>query len=284
MSLDTLNIESFRIASQMFSKTTILNIVKKGDCTNFEYYSSLFNFSNELNNKTKIKKIYKLLLNNYRCEYVYKNNLLNSLLKKYKLKDSVVFNEITISNSIADVMYINGVCKIYEIKSEFDSVTKLYKQINDYRKVSEIVYIVCGEKLLEKVKYIYNDSNIGILVFSKKNVFEEIKSPTIDKSNFCFDALFKLLRKTEYIRVYKTFYSDIPNLPNTIVFNFCYQNLKKIAIDDFQSEVMRVLKERKSKYSNEILSSKLPNELKYICNSIRLNDNEVNKLYEFLNF
>ena len=52
-----------------------------------------------------LKLVYRSLASNYRCEYVYKNEIIKKLLSKYGVKSTAVFNEFKVGNSIADIAF-----------------------------------------------------------------------------------------------------------------------------------------------------------------------------------
>lgn len=104
------------------------------------------------------------------------NNITKALIdwldKKYQ--DKTITTEISINTSygvkIADVVLSNGHAVAFEIKSEFDTIKRLDKQINGYSEVFEYVYFVYWDEKydLESLKL---PENIGcIKAFWKKGV------------------------------------------------------------------------------------------------------------------
>ncbi|MGO3184496.1 MAG: sce7726 family protein [Aequorivita sp.] len=259
------------------------NIVRKGDFVLFEKQTSKYlNTTGNDTNLDIIKTIYKALNKEYRCEYIYKNNLLLHIIKTYGLKKSLTFNELRIGASLADLVMLNGKVKIYEIKTELDNLEKLEKQIIDYKKFADEVYIVTDDKYAKKLLIKYNDTDIGIIILNSKNKLEVVKKAEISDLSFDFETIFKILRKQEYLDLVSDNFGYIPNVPNTKVFSTCYNLLSKIDIKDFQKQVLGKLKERKLKSPNLLKSKKTPVELKHICNSLDFNDSEYQKLYNFL--
>ena len=93
-------------------------------CLNYEQkellWLSLIHIYSDL-----LKKSYSVISKYYRCEYVYKNELIKLLLKKYGTRNSVYFNEFRVGNSIADMVMFNGESKAFEIKTEYDTPRRL---------------------------------------------------------------------------------------------------------------------------------------------------------------
>ncbi len=279
------DIKSLQSLSQIFSPTSFNRIVRKHDFADIQAkvekhitatYSTTF--------LEILQFIYKEQLAHYKCEYLYKNALLNKLLLgKYSIKTTTVINEFKIGNSIADFVLLNGEAKIFEIKTEFDSLEKLDKQIEDYKKFANKVYVVTNSKFIDKLLSEYNDSTIGIIEFTHHNTLKEHK-PAIENSNsFNHTTIFKTLRQNEYLDIIKKSFNKIPDVPNTKIFKESFKLIERINIIDFQKMAFQKLKERKFKCTQEFLSDQVPYELKHICYSLNMSGKEYACLYQFLN-
>jgi hypothetical protein len=274
---------NLRVLSQIFSLPMFQKIVRENDTVLFENQTTkYFNASSYSTNLDIIKSLYKTLQKQYRCEYVYKNNLVQKLIKEHSLKTTLILNELKISASKADLVMLNGAVRIFEIKTELDDFTKLSKQLADYQKFADEVSIVTDEKSAEKLKVEYADTNIGIIVLDTKNNLQTIKEVSNNTALFEFDTIFKILRKQEYLDLVTDNFGDVPDVPNTLIFKACYELLSSIDIIDFQKQVLNKLKERKLQNPDLLKSSNTPKELKHICNSLDFNENEYHKLYNFL--
>lgn len=278
-----MDFQNLRVLSQIFSPSTFQKIVREDDFTQFnkqtEKYIKITTYHNNLD---IIKFLYKALQNNYRCEYVYKNNLFLQIFKKEKLEKTLMLNELKIGTSKADLVLLNGSVRVYEIKTELDSLGKLAKQVDDYQKFADKIYVVSDEKFIEKLKAEYLNSNIGIILLDSDNKLVTIKEAFADESHFDFDTIFKILRKQEYLDLVFKNFGLIPEVPNTKMFRACYDLLRSINLIDFQRQVLFIVKERKLLNSRLLQSSKTPNELKHICNCLNFNEQEYFKLYKFL--
>lgn len=241
-----------------------------------------FNANSYKTNLDIIKSLYKSLQKHYRCEYVYKNNLVLKLIKEHSLKTTLILNELKIGASKADLVMLNGAVRVFEIKTELDDFSKLSKQLNDYQKFADGVSIVTDEKNAEKLKIEYADTNIGIIVLDAKNKLQTIKEAGSNTSLFDFDTIFKILRKQEYLDLVADNFGFVPDVPNTQIFRACYELLASKDIVDFQKQVLNKLKERKLLKPDFLKSSNTPKELKHICNSLDFNEQEYHKLYNFL--
>lgn len=129
------------------------------------------------------KFINLLLLKYYPCERTVKHALVDNLKDK---KDTVLF-EMPVLGSRVDVGRINGNSYAYEIKTELDSLKRLKKQISDYSRVYEYVYVVIAPIFFDEVValipdycgiWIYNhNKETSSIKFSKKRTAK--KSPNL---------------------------------------------------------------------------------------------------------
>jgi len=277
------NMQNLRVLSQIFSPPMFQKIVREDDFVLFKKQTTkYFNVTSYGTNLDIIKSLYKSLQKKYRCEYVYKNNLVLNLIKKHSLKTTLILNELKIGASKADLVMLNGAVRVFEIKTELDDFTKLSKQLDDYQKFADGVCIVTDDKNAEKLKVEYADTNIGIIVLDAKNKLQTIKEAGNNTSFFDFDTIFKILRKQEYLDLVADNFGFVPDVPNTQIFRVCHELLASIDIVSFQKQVLNKLKERKLLNPNLLKSSNTPKELKHICISLDFNEQEYHKLYNFL--
>ena len=258
-------------------------IVRMNDVAFFQKQISKLEIKNvNQTNLDILRFLYKSLQKEYRCEYVYKNNLTIELFKNYKTSETSILNEFRIGTSKADLVLLNGSIKVFEIKTELDGLGKLSKQLIDYQKIADEVYIVTDEKFIDKIKSTYQDSNIGIIVLNQKNKLIIIKNAISNYSLFDFETIFKTLRKQEYIDLVLDNFGYVPDVPNTKIYKTCFNLLKNIELVEFQKQVLRKLKLRTYSISNNLISNRTPKELKHICNTLNFNDQDYNNFYNFL--
>lgn len=278
------DIESYRSLSQIFTPSNFNKIVRKDDISFTKgRIKKHVNISQTINNQNLIEYLYNQLLKNYKSEYLYKNALLNKLLLgRYSLKTSTLFNEFKIGNSIADIVILNGDAKVYEIKTEYDSLEKLNKQILDYQQFANKVYVVSNSKHIDKLLSDYKESNIGVIEFTKTNTFKEVLAAKENKEYFQHDTIFKTLRKNEYLEIVYDYFGYLPNVPNTRIFRESLNLITKINVENFQKIAFQKLKSRKLKCPELLKSRKTPYELKHICYSLNMSNKEYIVLHNFL--
>lgn len=278
------NTDELRSLSQIYTRSNFNRVIRKSDFkfTNARLYKHL-KINSNFKYSDLLEKLYYYLQRTYRSEYFYKNTLINKLLLgTYSLNTTTVLNEFKIGASIADFVLLNGEARIYEIKTDLDSLDKLEKQIFDYSQFGNKVYIVASYSHIKKLSEIYADSPIGLIEFTQRDTLSTIKEADSYSGNFDHTCIFKTLRKQEYLDIIQEYYGAIPDVPNTLIFRECLKLVKQLDICQFQKMAYEKLKARKLKSPKLLLDSRTPYELKHICYTLDLSENEYDVLYKFL--
>ncbi|GHT12532.1 hypothetical protein FACS189426_16040 [Bacteroidia bacterium] len=279
------DIERLRSYSTIFSSNVFLRLIGHNDFNFINKKIERFDID-KFKNKEKTYNqyliyIYEALCNGYRCEYVYKNQIINDLLlKEYKLSSTIAINEFRVGNSIADIAMFNGISRAFEIKTELDSDKRLNNQLLDYEKLFDECYIVTHESLVDKYLNQKNDTGIIVLYKEKNHLkLKEIRPAKRNKTIDC-EALIRCLRTVEYKNIIGNFYGKIPDVSSFKMFDTCLLMMKHIPVDELHTLMMTEFKKRKIE-KNVILSS--PKVLKHLCLSLNMNFNAYSILNERLN-
>lgn len=234
----------------------------------FKYYIS---FENDFTILDAYDSIYKVLEKKYKNEYVFKNKIFKKLvLSNHDMFSCVAIPEFNVESSKADLAVFNGTSTVYEIKSEIDTTDRLSSQLNDYNSFFEHVNIVISEKHLEKVKKIITE-NVGVFILSQDNKIIKDRDSKSNIGNITHRALFYSLRKPEYLYIIKSKYGFEPCIPNTLIFEYCFDLFKKIDISEAHMLTLQALKHRLLKKEQIDLIKILPDSLKTISLTKRYN-------------
>ncbi|MEK0336794.1 MAG: sce7726 family protein, partial [Nitrosopumilus sp.] len=233
--------------------------------------------------------IYNILFKNYRNEYIYKNVIANKILiGKHSLNTSQILTEFRVGRSKADVVLLNGVSTVYEIKSEYDSFARLEKQMQAYFEIFDYIYVITSPSQTKKLDSILPDKT-GILVLTDRNTISTIREPKSNKENINLAILFDSLRKAEYTRIIKEYYGTVPDVPNTKIYRECKKLFCEIPPVYAHDLTIKILKERKNSKILKDFIDKAPLSLSAyamsICNQkkkmqklMTLFDNKINSL------
>lgn len=101
-----------------------------------------------------LQRFYSSMKLNYRCEYVFKNEIIAELRKHYARRRSLIVNEFGVGDSIVDLAFFN-------IKTGYDNPRRLRGQMNDYRRVFDKCFLVVEQSEVED--WSSYDDGMGII-------------------------------------------------------------------------------------------------------------------------
>lgn len=200
--------------------------------SNFFNRSYLFDLINKRNNKIKtvllasrdnsrilnncplgsysemFEYMYSLLCSYYKCEYVYLNKFfINEILKNHD-ENHTVLTELCVNESQADLVVINGTSTVYEIKTELDTLIRLPKQLEDYTRTFDKVYVITNKFYLKEVRNILkeNFNSVGIYLLDENGGLKRIKESRSHKSNLDKELMFNVLNRREFEEINEDYY------------------------------------------------------------------------------
>lgn len=277
--------EILRSYSSIFSSTSFDRLIKEDDYSFID--SKIIRFDSHKLGKAFItyfeylKYVYAQLVKEYRCEYVYKNTLINELLiKKYGASDSVVYNEFKVGNSIADMVLFNGTSKAFEIKTELDSDKRLDAQLSDYTKIFRKCYIVTHESLVEKYMKLSESAGVIALYCSNRSLkLEEVRKP-IENTHMDADVLIRSLRTAEYKGIVNSYFKRLPEATSFTMYKKCRDLLYQIPDEELHHFFIEELKKRKT---NSAHLQSFFKEIRQLCLSLNINTLQYKQLEVKLN-
>lgn len=228
-----------------------------------------------------LEEIYRCLTKGYRCEYIYKTEIIHHLIHQYRSKSSVIFNEFRVGQSVADLAFFNGESRAFEIKTEFDSKKRLCKQLQDYSRVFDKCYLVIpAEAFAHYASFV--DSGIGIILLNYRNgriSLETIREAQLN-STVDADLLMSCCRTQEYESFIKRRFGSLPDVPVRYLYSACSELMRSLPPEDLKEFFLSSVKRRKS----ELYELRpLPKCLRQICLSLNLKEKETATLIEKLN-
>lgn len=171
--------ELFNLCKELYAlyETSYFN----NELYNFFYKTiNKYNLQLETNISTQnIRAMYNILINKYyHNEITIKSNFINNVIQKKQ--EHVTIFELNAGSSRVDLCKVNGNSVAYEIKTDLDNLNRLNKQLNDYLKAFEEVYVICSSNKLYKILEII-PTECGIYVYSC-NKLNEFKFKRIKKA------------------------------------------------------------------------------------------------------
>ena len=243
------NMARSRIYSSLFSRRVVAEVLS-GQYTSIDNICDFFKDNKE--QKTYFEYLsylyYHFMMRYYRCEYVYKNEVINKiLLRHFTHPDTISFSEFRVDQSIADLVMFNGISRAYEIKTDYDSDKRLIHQLTDYNKLFDKCYLVTSSDGCKKYAKEL-PGNVGIITFEYKGntlvhhiIREAERNDIID-----IPTLMRSVRAEEYKRIVKDLYGTLPVVSEFDMFEECEKLLTKADNKKVRASFMRVIKQRKT--------------------------------------
>lgn len=152
-----------RIISSGFNRSVYADILKWGESEVLSTLCHTYGSASDLTYIACLKRFYARMKRYYRCEYVFKNEIIDSLRKHYAKETTYVANEFRVGDSIVDLAFFNGESCAYEIKTSYDSPRRLMKQLTSYKRVFDKCYLVVEEDEVDD--WLHYDEEVGVIAF-----------------------------------------------------------------------------------------------------------------------
>lgn len=188
--------------------------------------------------------IYASLFRSYRSEYIYKNVIAQKiLLGTHSLNTTYMLTEFRTGSCRADAILLNGTSTVYEIKSAYDSMGRLSRQIQAYQQLFDKVCVVTASSQVDNVRK-HIDSDIGLMVLNDRKTLSTIQEPASMKKHVLPTAIFDSLRKSEYVGIIKAHFGAVPDVPNTQIYQACHDLFCTISPVEAHDAMVSILKKR----------------------------------------
>lgn len=271
----------YRSYAGIFSCTSFSRMMESGNLSLLKERFHKFDTSESLCTYLDyIKFMYGQLCRFYRCEYVYKNAIVNHILKTHKRADNaVVLNEFKTGSSIADIAIFNGESVAFEVKTGLDSDRRIALQLNNYETIFDKTYIVTDESCIEKYANINTRIGLYLLVINGKNVKIELRREAITSGRLDIDILMRSLNTTEYKNMIIEAFGELPNVNSFKMYRECLALMKTLPKEYVRSMAISQFKKRKMNFDAYKLYT---NELRHICVGLDLDRKRYANLIELL--
>ncbi len=208
------DIKFLRLYSNFFNRSYLFDFINKKNNKIKNIFLTSLNFTDIFNDyklysySDLYEYIYSLLCNYYKCEYVYLNNFfINEIVKKHN-SNHTVLTELYVNDSQADLVVINGTTTVYEIKTELDTLMRLPKQLEDYTRTFERVYVVTNKYYLNSVRNLLKGKfdSVGIYLLDNNGDLKLIRNSKSHKSKLNKELMFNVLNRKEFAKIDDDYY------------------------------------------------------------------------------
>lgn len=207
--------------------------------------------------------MFAALLNSYRNEYVYRAAITSKLfLARHNPATTALFGQVEVAGCRADAVMFNGTSTAYEIKTEFDNVSRLSAQLDAYCSAFDRVYVLTHRSHLADVLRVAPD-HVGVLLLSPAFTIQTVRPASSNVRNLDAGSMFDLLRKEEYLVACQRLFGRVPDVPPVRLYRACRELFCQADSVVAHEEVVRLVKLRRHVSRQEVAS--VPSFLAAAC-------------------
>lgn len=242
----------FNICQQLYNEYNPLKQTK-------ELYSYLVNTFSRYSLDTSyinIENTRKLFNDNilkyYPNEITIKSSFVNKVLLKNNSHTSIIF-ELNSGTSRVDLCKINGHSIAFEIKTDLDNFNRLNKQLNDYFRIFEKVFVICSSKNINNIIklipdecgiYSYHITKTGKYIFNKER--DALFSSQINSKNQLL--LFTKTELNNFFNIKSLLNKN--DMINHILANYDKEYINKAFKENFKTKYKKNWEFLSNNYSN----------------------------------
>jgi hypothetical protein len=208
-------------------------------------HSGLYPESEQWSLSRALTLLYTYLQGNYRCEYVYKNEIANQLLLRYHSDNSAtLLKEVSSDQSIADIVIINGHTVAYEIKTELDNFDRLSGQLTSYQSLYDYLYVVTHREAVGTIQQKVPD-NVGIIILDEQAQLVTVRKakPMVTRFNPAKAVL--TIRQVELVAAYEKWVGPFPKMGTALIYTYCHNWYMSLDSEDARIVFAQALKSRR---------------------------------------
>ncbi len=206
--------------TRLFSSAVFREMAKKGRSPLFARLVALADITNRCADDATVGEAFDATFDvlktvGRRDEYIYRSALThNVLIGTHSLNTACMLTEFRAGACKADLAILNGTATVYEIKSERDSLSRLAKQVDNYKQVFAKVYVIASEGHVTGVLNTVPD-DVGVMMLGSRYRITTVREAEDRPDRICPATVFESLRSAEAVAILKRLKIAVPDIPNT---------------------------------------------------------------------
>ena len=193
--------------------------------------------------ETFLSRVYDRIVEDYPCEYVYKNEFIRQRFAPNFAPSDVIISELPILDLTGrvDLVHVGQCTTSYEIKTEFDSLQRLRRQVENNLRLFDRNYVVCSPRFEAVVKDAVGP-NVGVLVFTDDRRFRKAGNARNNVKNIDPAAVFDSIQLADAERALEAAFSSLPrstSLEKRNVYLDLFRQLPRAVVRDVFQKKLR---------------------------------------------
>lgn len=161
-----------------------------------------------------------------------------ALIERNRNQNVAILQELRLFYCIADIVFIDKACSVFEIKTDRDTLKRLQNQLDEYHKFSPSVSVLTGNKHL---KSLLVKTAIETGVYLMDGGITEIRKPKISFNKVDTAFMLDVVRTKEAIQIASILGFQVPKVGNTLLRKELKKILSKVTPEDFHKAMAAVL-------------------------------------------
>lgn len=184
----------------------------------------------DLTIKELFERVYAVMRESYRSEYLYKNEVIRRRVLAYHDPDSTtVLLEKPIARwaSRLDLLVVNNTTTAYEVKTDRDDLSRVRKQTDLALLAFDRVYVACSERWAEGVLETVDD-RVGVVRMLATGAFSKVRGATANATRVDPSAVFALLQRAEQVAAIEQYVGPLPAVDAVTHYKVCHDLFRQI--------------------------------------------------------
>ena len=202
------------------------------------------------------------LVRTYPVEYVFKTCALDRLLfGRHSPRTTAFYSEFPVGNSRADLLVVNGEAHVFEIKTQYDDLSRLDAQLADYyRAFTHVTLFVSEERADEVLKTA--PASTGVTVLSRKYSMSVARPASRHSESLDGRSLFRLFHADEYLPLLRSRGIDMSTVDRAVRYIECAEAFEGLDPEELHADVATCLKRRQRTEQLAHIAVTLPRSLR----------------------
>lgn len=216
----------------------------------------------------------------HRDEYIYRSALThNVLMGTHSLNTACMLTEFRAGVCKADLAILNGTATVYEIKSERDSLARLAKQVDNYKRVFAKAFVIASEDHVNAVLDTV-PSDVGVMMLSSRYRISTVRDAEDRPDRICPVMVFESLRADEAGSILRSLGVPLPGVPNTLRHAAMRELFETLDPTEVHLAMVKTLKRTRDLAPLSSLVDKLPRSLHAAALSIQVRRTDHDRIVE----
>lgn len=282
------NSKQLSALSRLFSSTVFRELAIKGKSAAFTRLIREADLLPRRPDKMLVRDVFQaafemLKQRGLRDEYIYKAALTHRILMgRHSLRTACMLSEFRVGKCKADIVILNGTTTVYEIKSERDSLSRLERQIEEYRKVFASVVVIAGENHVETLLDA-TPRDVGVMSLDQRHYISTRREAKNQPGRICPITVFEALRTAEAKELLFGLGVTVPDVPNTLLRTELRKRFATLRPEDVHARMLRTLKRTRDLQPLADLVNRLPDSLQAAALSVPLRRGDQDRLVAAMN-